>query len=272
MTKTADKKTRTRSAAGRDPFRLYQVAVQSPEHDTAFIDKAFSKRNGRLPRLLREDFCGTAFLSAHWVRLRRDNRAVAVDHDPAIIEWGRAHNVRPLGEDASRLKLVQADVRSVHDPKVDAVVALNYSYFVFKERRLLLDYYRSVRRSLGSGGVFVLDIFGGSETQTETTDTTRHNGFTHVWEQADFDPITNRSRFFIHFEFDEGRPIRKAFSYDWRMWSVPEVRDVLAEAGFGSVDVYWEGIDAETGEGDGEYRLVKRARNSPGWNALIVAY
>lgn len=269
--KSSAKKRRAQSDAARDRLHLYEIAVQSPEHDVAFIDRVFQKKNGRLPRTLREDFCGTAHLSSHWVRARRDNRVVAVDHDSAILEWGRVHNILPLGNDASRAKLVRADVRNVRRPKVDVVVAFNYSYFVFKERRHLLAYYRAVRSSLRNGGVFVLDIFGGYDTQTESTDSTRHDGFMHVWEQREFDPLTNRSRFFIHFEFDEGRPIKNAFSYDWRMWSIPEVHDVLTEAGFGRVDVYWEGIDVETGEGDGVYRLVRKARNSPGWNALIVA-
>lgn len=269
--KTLDKNILTNPPARRDPFNLYQIAVQSPEHDVAFIDRVFNRKNGRLPRSLHEDFCGTAYLSAHWVRVREDNRVVGVDHDPRILEWGRVHNIRPLGKGASRARLVRADVRRVRRPKVDVVAALNYSYFVFKERRHLLEYYRTVRRCLRDGGIFVLDIFGGSDTQTGATDATRHDGFTHVWEQREFDPLTNRSRFFIHFEFDQGRPIRNAFSYDWRMWSIPEVRDTLAEAGFSHVEVYWEGIDEETGEGDGAYRLVKRARNTPGWNALIVA-
>jgi SAM-dependent methyltransferase len=269
--KSHDKKARAQTPEARDPFRLYEISVQSPEHDVPFVDRVYQKKNGRLPRSLREDFCGTAHLSSHWVRARSDNQAIAVDHDPEILEWGRAHNILPLGRDASRVKLVRADVRNVRRPRVDVVVAFNYSYFALKERRHLLAYYRAVRGSLRDGGIFVLDIFGGYDTQTESTDTTRHEGFTHVWEQREFDPLTNRSRFFIHFEPDKGRPLRNAFSYDWRIWSVPEVRDVLTEAGFGSVDVYWEGIDPETGEGEGVYRLVRKARNTPGWNALIVA-
>jgi SAM-dependent methyltransferase len=267
-----DGKAGARSPATRDRHELYQVAVQSPDHDVAFIDGVFRRKNGRLPRLLREDFCGTAYLSAHWVRARRDNRVVAVDHHAATLDWGRIHNVRPLGPDASRVKLVHADVRRVLRPTVDVVVAFNYSYFVFKERRDLLDYFRGVRRGLRSDGIFALDIFGGSDTQAETTDKTPHDGFTLVWEQRAFDPLANRTRYFIHFEFDKGPPIKKAFSYDWRMWSIPEVHDVLRDAGFRHFDVYWEGIDRETGEGNGEYRLAKRVRNDPAWNAIMIAW
>jgi SAM-dependent methyltransferase len=265
------KTTREPKPEMRDPHRLYQIAVQSPEHDIPFFDRVYKKKNRKLPRTLREDFCGTAFLSAHWVRTRPDNRAVAVDHDPSILEWARVHNIQPLGGAASRVKLVHADVRNVREPKADVVAALNYSYFAFKERRHLFHYFRTIRRCLEDGGIFVLDIFGGWETQMEVTDATRHDGFTYVWQQEEFDPSTNRSRFHIHFEFDKGLPIKNAFSYDWRMWSIPEVRDALSEAGFGHVETYWEGIDPETGEGDGEYRLLKKVTNSPGWNALIVA-
>ena len=269
--KTTGKTIREQKPGVRDPHYLYQVAVQSPEHDIPFFDRVYKKKNGKLPRVLREDFCGTAFLSAHWARTRPDNRAVAVDHDPSILHWGRVHNIEPLGGAVSRVKLVQADVRNVREPKADVAAALNYSYFVFKERRHLLDYFRTTRRCLADGGIFVLDIFGGWETQMEVTDATRHDGFTYIWEQGEFDPLTNRTRFHIHFEFDTGPAIKNAFSYDWRMWSIAEIRDALSEAGFSRVDVHWEGIDPETGEGNGIYHLAKKAKNSPGWNALIVA-
>jgi SAM-dependent methyltransferase len=265
------KRTRSPRTVVRDRYRLYEIAVQSPEHDIPFIDDVYKKKNGKLPRLLREDFCGTAFLSAQWAKKRPDNRAVAVDHDSAILAWGRDHNLRPLGNAASRLKLVQADVRAVHDPRADVVTALNYSYFAFKERRDLFEYFRSVRRGLDPAGIFVLDIFGGWETQIGMKDATPHDGFTYYWEESDFDPLTHRARFHIHFEVDGGEMMRNAFTYDWRMWSIPEVTDALSEAGFDRIDVFWEGIDPETGEGDGVFRPVKKAKSSPGWNALIVA-
>jgi SAM-dependent methyltransferase len=278
--KILDKMTRAQDGRGkvaridkieRSPYFLYQIAVQSPEHDVQFLDRAYKKKNGRLPKLLREDFCGTAYLSCHWVRTRDENRAVAVDHDPVILEWGRRHNVSSLGGQSSRVKLVRGDVRGVSDPKPDVVAALNYSYFVFKDRRHLAGYFRSVRGALEKGGIFVLDIFGGWETQMAVRDETPREGFTYVWEQVDFDALTNRTKYRIHFEFDKGPPIKNAFSYDWRLWGIPEVRDALAEVGFSSVEVYWEGIDPDTGEGDGVYRRVTKAKSSPGWTAIIVA-
>ena len=49
------------------------------------------------------------------------------------------------------------------------------------------------------------------------------------------------------------------------------MRELMAVAGFAGTDVYWEGIDPDTGEGDGDFRRVVEAENCPGWNALIVA-
>ena len=39
-------------------------------------------------------------------------------------------------------------------------------------------------------------------------------------------------------------------------WMLPEIRELLLEAGFAAADVYWEGTDAKTGEGDGKFRKV----------------
>ena len=53
--------------------------------------------------MLREDFCGTAALSAAWLRLHGDNRAVGVDLDREVLDWARRHRVPKVGEAASRL-------------------------------------------------------------------------------------------------------------------------------------------------------------------------
>ncbi|UCG51829.1 MAG: class I SAM-dependent methyltransferase [Candidatus Latescibacterota bacterium] len=268
--RTPKKKTK-RGSKKPNRHDLYQIAVQSPDYDVPFFDRVYKKKNGKLPRVLREDFCGTAFLSAEWVRTRPGNRAIGVDLDRSVLDWGRANNIVPLGDDAKRVTLVHKDVRTVNKPRADVIAALNFSYFVFKDRSTLLGYFRNTRRSLARGGIFVMDIFGGWESQMEITDTTRHPGFTYVWEQKGVDPISNIGCFHIHFRLNKGQVVRKAFTYDWRVWSIPEVRDLLLEAGFDEIDVYWEGIDDETSEGDGVYRRAKKTENSPGWNALIVA-
>ena len=49
------------------------------------------------------------------------------------------------------------------------------------------------------------------------------------------------------------------------------MRELLEEAGFGRIDIYWEQTDDETGEGNGEYVLTKNTESQPGWIAFIVA-
>jgi len=256
-----------------DRHWLYQEAVQSPEVHVAFFDRVYRRRNGRLPRLLKEDFCGTALLCAQWVKTRRDNAAVGVDLDADTLAWGRRHNVAPLEPEArTRVQLVRDDVRRVTRPRVDVVAALNFSYFEFKTRDALREYFAVARRSLRPGGVLVLDMYGGWEAQMGTTDKTRNRGFTYIWEQASYDPITHLTRFFIHFKhYASGRTIKRAFEYNWRQWTIPEVRELLSEAGFTGVDVYWEGFEKDTGEGNGIFTLARRAENCPGWIALLVA-
>src|SRR5262249_53906797 len=62
------------------------------------------------------------------------------------------------------------------------------------------------------------------------------------WEQRAADPSTGRAVNAMHFRVHprRGKPRRldDAFVYDWRLWSVPELRDAMLEAGFARADVY----------------------------------
>ena len=132
--RTANNKKKHRGPKTRDRLRLYEMSVQSPEFDVDFFDRAYRKKNGCLPLLLKEDFCGTAALCAEWVRTRAGNRAVGVDLDRPTLDWAEKHQVAPLGDQARRIQLIHSNVLEVRKPKVDVVAALNYSYFVFKHR------------------------------------------------------------------------------------------------------------------------------------------
>jgi SAM-dependent methyltransferase len=255
----------------RDRHHLYEASVQCPEADVRFFDRIYREWNGTLPRSLREDFCGTAAIAAEWVRSRPENTAVGVDLHGPTLEWGRRVHIKPLGEAGSRLRILQADVRSVRRPESDLIAALNFSYFVFHTRKDLLRYFTTARTALAPRGLFILDIFGGWEAQALTTEKKRKRGFTYLWEQARFDPITNLTRFYIHFRFPDGTMMKRAFTYDWRLWTIPEIREVLQEAGFRRTRVYWEGTDHATGGGTGVFRRAERAVSTPGWVAYIVA-
>ncbi len=267
-----EKNKTPRGPRSRERHWLYQESVQSPDIHFGFFDRVYRARNGRLPRVLKEDFCGTALLASEWVEHRKDNAAIGVDLDTETLQWGRRNNVERLDEDQrKRIVLRRDNVLRVTRPKVDLVVALNFSYFIFHTREALLEYFVAAKRSLGPGGVFIGDIFGGWEAQKPMTERTRYAGFTYVWDQSAFDPVANHGEYNIHFEFHDGGGIRRAFTYHWRLWSMPEIRELLAEAGFGHVEFYWEDIDRRTGFGNSRFRRVERAKNSEGWIAFFVA-
>ncbi|NBP95018.1 MAG: class I SAM-dependent methyltransferase, partial [Gammaproteobacteria bacterium] len=60
-----------------------------------------------------------------------------------------------------------------------------------------------------------------------------------------------------HFKFPDRSKIERAFSYHWRLWTLPELRELLKEAGFKRVLVHWEGTDPETDEGNGIFTATE---------------
>ena len=83
--------------------------------------------------------------------------------DPELLAYGCTHYRQKLKLlEQLRVRVIQDDVLSPGLPTADMIVALNYSYCVFKTRVELLAYIRNCRRTLEPGGLLVLDCFGGS--------------------------------------------------------------------------------------------------------------
>lgn len=269
------KSKKTPIAATQDRHVLYQAAVQAPEAEIDFVDDTFKELRGRRAELIREDFCGTAFSSCEWVKRRPANRAIGVDLDHETLEWGREHNIGSLSKKAqSRIELRQENVLTVETPKCDAVLAMNFSYFIFQQRDLMRRYFKKVLDDLAPGGLMFLDCYGGYESFKECRDAREVEsmpGVKYIWDQNEYDPITGRMQCYIHFHFKDGSKMNKAFSYEWRMWTLPEIREILDEAGFARTTVYWEGTDEETGEGDGDFQPREHGDADPAWIAYIVA-
>lgn len=254
-----------------DRFELYEEAVHDPAAEVDFMRKTFRKLRGRLPRTLREDFSGPASACCEWVRRGPRCRAIGVDIDAAVLEWGRNHRLAQLRPAVrSRVKLLCADVLGLRTEPVDIVAALNFSYWVFKDRKTLRRYFRSAHRSLGQDGLLVIDAFGGYEAGREMEEHTKLRRFTYVWDQARFRPVTGEITCHIHFRFPDRSRIDHAFTYEWRLWTLPELRELLAEAGFGRVAVYWEGDDGKGG-GNGEFDPATEGDADAGWVAYLVA-
>ena len=265
------KKSRPTMAERADRHELYEEAVQCVEAEIDFVDETFEELRGRKATLLREDFCGTANTACEWVRRRKSNRAYAVDLDADVQQWGREHHVAKLGKAQDRIELVNADVLKVKCEPVDVVLAMNFSYWIFKDRKLMRSYFRRVRNALAPDGLFILDAYGGSDAHQELSERTKLDGFTYVWEQKSLNPITGELVCNIHFNFPDGSRIKNAFSYDWRLWTVPEIREILLEAGFERATVYWQGTEEETGEGNGEFTPTEQGEADPAFIVYIVA-
>lgn len=262
-------------AARADRYRLYELAVQSPESEVDFLDASFQMLRGRRAGLMREDFCGTAQLCCEWVRKRSGNRAIGVDLDAGVLDWARSHNLARLDPSRrNRVDLRLADVLTAHTEPVDLVVAMNFSYCAIRERTVLRDYLVRVRDTLTEDGVLFLDAYGGSDAFRVFSERRPVRGdfgpFTYVWEQEAYDPISGRLSCHIHFELPDGSRLEKAFSYDWRLWTLPEIRDLLQEVGFTHVLTYWQGRDGE-GEPDGRFAPVEVAEAEASWVCYLSA-
>lgn len=275
-------KRATGKGESTDLHTLYEAAVQNVEADADFIAEVFRREYARDARTLREDFCGTASLCAEWAKRHPEHRAWGIDLDRATLDWGRRHRLRPVGDAAERVSLCNEDVRAVKSPKVDLQVAFNFSYFCFKTRPELAFYFEAVRHSLAEEGLFCLDLYGGTDSLCDVEEKTkvdagtdpdgrRYPKFTYLWEQRDFNPIDHSLRCAIHFKIKKRQRIEDAFGYDWRFWTLPELRELLAEAGFARTDVYVEGWDDEEDEPDGEFVLRESFDNEGSWIAYLVA-
>ena len=270
--KKHNKNSRPRMTAEfADKHQLYEISVQSAEADVDFIKDTFTAERGRAPMTLREDFCGTGKLCATWVQTDPERGAVGLDLDEETLEWGTRHNVAPLGEATERVTLLQRDVLNPGEQRSDAVVAFNFSYCIFKERRTLLEYFKKVRSTLNEDGAFFLDIHGGTECHESLEEEKEFDGFDYIWDQEPYDAIGGLAFRYIHFRFEDGTELREAFTYDWRLWSLPELKDLMLEAGFSSAQCYWEGDDGD-GEGNGVFEPMDKAENEVSWVAYLVGF
>ncbi len=264
---------RALSAKTADKYQLYQRAVQSPQRDVHFMARIYKNLRGRPARHFREDFCGTALLSATWVKRGPQYTAEGFDIDPVPLAWGRQHNLEPLGVVASRVLLHQEDVRHPSHRSPDIRCAQNFSYCVFKQRAELVQYLRTVREDLASDGIFLLDVYGGPDSMNVTTERNSiEAGFTYIWEQREYWPVTGETKCYIHFRFRDGTRMNRAFAYDWRLWTVPEVKDALMDAGFPTVECYWEGTDKNGRDGNGIFRKTRVGENCDAFIAYLAAY
>lgn len=253
-----------------DKYFYYHTSVQSPEIDVQFFDKIYKELRGKEAESLREDFCGTFSISCEWIKLGENKKSIGVDLDEEPIEYGKKNYLSKLTpSQQERMLILNENVMAKANPQADIVSASNFSYYIFKKREELLEYFRAANKGVKEGGIFLVDCFGGTAATEPVEEETESDGFSYFWDQDSFDPVTNFAQFYIHFQLDGEEKREKVFSYDWRMWSIPEIREIMLEAGFSDTAVMWEGTD-ENGEGDGKFKKVQTGEHCESWVAYII--
>lgn len=255
-----------------DKYLYYQRSVQSPDNDAEFLEKTYQDLRGIKPFTLREDFCAAYALCCEWVKRSPEMKAIGVDLDPEPLDYGARNyqsKLDPAQQD--RISIIKDDVMNANLPKADIIAALNFSYFGFKSRPQLLSYMKACHETLMDKGILVMDCFGGPSCMEPNEHETEHDDFSYYWDQDTYNPITNHAMFYIHFKLkNESLRREKVFTYDWRLWSLAELQDLAAEAGFTKSHIYWEGTD-EDGEGNGEFSPTQKGEQCDAWVAYLVA-
>ena len=259
-----------------DKYELYVNSVQSAEHDATLLLRMYRNAistRGKKRVTLREDFCGTAALCFSWINLGKEFKAIGVDIDQSAIDWGcaRYDSSRAVRE-SGRLQLSCADVMEFNPYRADIICALNFSYYFIKDRQQLIQYFKLCRKRLTKTGLLILDSFGGPTYLAPHSDKRRNHQkkFDFWWDVESFDAITNEVKTHIHYKLD-GQKIRKCvFSYDWRLWTIPEITDALREAGFNTIEYWAEGVNAR-GLGNGVFRKIRSEKNCESWVTYVTA-
>lgn len=246
-----------------DRLDLYELCVQRPE---ALVPLLLGIHGGEA-RTLAEDFAGSAALSRHWVARSPKARAVAVDIDP--VPLARAAGVPRL---VARRADVLANLARPVAPRdrADIVFVGNFSIGEIHDRKRLVAYLRRARLRLRPAGVFVCDLYAGQSAfrtgavqRVHATPDGRYR-VRYTWQQRLADPLTGLVENALHFRVEHTgeivQELTDAFVYRWRLWSVPELRDALREAGFARTEVFGQLPDALDSEG----RYYARPITDPG--------
>jgi len=256
-----------------DRHTLYELSVQCSESEIDFVDATFKSIRKQSAKILREDFCGTANVCCDWVKRRKSNHAIGVDIDSEVLEWGQKNNLCKLTKaESSRIQLFNENVLTVQTEPAEIISAMNFSYWLFKSRDELKQYFQSVHSALADNGILFLDAYGGYDSFKEVKEKTKHkkHKFTYIWEQEKYDPISGELTCHIHFKFPDGSKLKNAFSYNWRLWTLPEIRELLNETGFSNITIYWQGFD-EDGDPDGDFKPAIEGEADASWICYISA-
>ena len=252
-----------------DKYHFYKQAVQDPVSDLNLFSYIYKRQNKKKPRVFREDFCGTFYNSWSWVKRDKKNKALVIDKEKEPLEYGKKHH-KLDEEEKSRLKIINKDLLKlgVLKEKADIISVCNFSLFFIHDRKSLIKYFQSVRKSLKKKGMFIFDSFGGPDAEEEGMEKRIFSGFEYYWDQVSFDPCSRIGKYYIHFKI-KNKWKKKVFSYEFRLWTLPELKEALKDAGFKNADIYWDTEDKKKSY----FKKIKACDDSyTTWIAYLVAY
>jgi len=270
-----------------DRFDCYELCVQSPRHVTSLL----AAIHGNEPRVLREDFCGTAAVSRRWVSEADDRHAKAIDLDEEVATKARALAEALAPGATARLELARADCLGDAGPLPkgrasefpDIIFVGNFSIGYIKDRPTLVNYLRGSKQRLDAGnrgfggGVFCCDLYGGASAFRVGAVERRHPArgreiIRYVWRHEAADPrtamVTNSISFRVELDGEIVQELPRAFVYEWRLWSLSELREAMRDAGFSEVEIY---KDLNIAPGQAAVPVASPDELGEDWVVLVAA-
>ena len=252
-------------------FKLYLQAVQHPENEVFHLSRINKMFRKKPIRFFKEDFCSFAANSCEWLKFHPKSTAVGVDLDERALDFAHKYAQETLTPKLrQRLILLKRNVLASISYRFDLICALNFSYNIFKRREDLKLYFKQTHRSLEKSGLFVLDVMGGFDCLKPHKQVRKISSqLTYTWECLDYNILNAHTHYRINFRH-KGKLFQNVFTYDWRLWSLPELVDLLKETGFNRVEILWEKENAN-GQGTGKYYVPQHEENIDVWICYLVA-
>lgn len=238
-------------------FELYQRSVQNAKKESEFFRKTYRLIYNKVAEKFREDFCGTGLLSCEWVKGNVMNTAVGLDIDQETLDWGIENNVNNLCSGSDRVKLLNQNVLDEFDitQKFEIICSLNYSHFLLPQRKMILKYFTNMVKNLDQKGIFILDFYGGSHIYRDHK--YQHNKSSNFYEFSgnQMNIISNTSKCSLNYKIKKNK-YKPMFSFNFRIYSIIELREALEEVGLNKFKLYIKEINDDDEDDYAEYEEV----------------
>jgi len=238
-------------------YDLYQKSVQNVKIEVEFFRKCFRMIYNKVATSFREDFCGTGLLSCEWVKNNVMNSAVGLDIDPEALAWGIENNVNNLNSGSNRIQLINHNVLDPYNEKekFEIICSLNYSHFLLTKRKEILTYFNNVYKSLDSKGIFILDFYGGSHIYEDHKYQQEKSQHFYQFSGKQMNILNNQSKCSLNFKINKNK-FTPHFTFNFRIYSILEMRDTLEEVGFKKFKLHIKEINEEDEDDYVEYEEV----------------